>query len=263
MFNKICQQTILWSVISISPMTVLAVEQINSNEEKPKASKSISYQTNNALDDKMKKKLLSEAPKDISSSLLRQALTAPLKTAERHISVDYSLYDATTDLITDEDYDGYYHRFAVTIDVDTLFDHATIYADFYLSYEGGPWIYYASSDHYDIHSDHVDDKFTVETELADGYPTGYYDMRIKLYDSETDEYLLTYDNYDDGSLSAIPLEDSYRDEHAEYEEPYIETEVIVTHGAGSINLLSLLLLCALLVTRQIKNIFCKKQSIEV
>lgn len=251
--TTLTQQFILCSLLSLSSVAALAIDTANTTNDNSKTSKSISYKSNSNLDADAKLKMLKEAPIDINNLTIQNSLASKASTAERHIADDYSLYNATTDLISDMDYDGFYHRFAVTLDVDTLFDHATVYADFYLSYEGGPWIYYASSNHYDIHSDSALDAFTIETELADGYPTGYYDMRIKVYDSNSDEYLLTYDYSDDGSLSYIPLEDSYRDEG--YNDSTIETEIIVTHGAGSINLLSLLFLSILLAIRQMQIIF--------
>ena len=260
MINKSFKHIIIWSIISLIPTTAFAIAQSATSEETVKISKTISYKKNNSLNDKTKKNMLEEAPKDITSSKLQNKLSIGLITTAHHVSFDYSIYDATTDLISDMDYDGFYHRFAVTIDVDTLFNHSNVYADFYLSYEGGPWIYYASSNHYDIHSDSADDAFIIETELADGYPTGYYDMRIKLYDSDSDEYLLTYDYSNDASLLSIPLEDSYRDKG--YNDSSVETEFFVSHGAGSINFLSLFLLCALLVARQINTIFCNKHTHE-
>lgn len=197
-----------------------------------KKSKTISYLKSSAPSNSIKKELMKAAPIDVisqnASLILMDENSSQQQRAQRHD--DHSIYDITTDLIRDDDEDGFYHYFSVTIDADTELSHSFVYADIYLSYEGGPWVYYATTDAYEINYDRYSDAFVVETELADGYPTGFYDLRVKLYDADTDEYLLTYDSYNDYSLSAIPLEDSNRDVYY----GKLVTEVIVSHGGGSI-----------------------------
>ena len=152
---------------------------------------------------------------------------------------EVNVYDASTELISDFDHDGFYHRYSVAIDVDTIFNTSYIYARLYLSYEGGPWNYYASSDNYFIHGDSELDTFVIETELADGYPAGYYDLRIEIYDVETNAWLTSYGPYDDASLYALPLEDSYKDSPHELVYYPVETEVVVTSHGGALSWLSL------------------------
>jgi len=259
MFSTSLKNIILWSFIVANPISALANTAIK-DLDGVKLSKTISFQTTESLSIESRNKRLNTVSVDKTNTLLASSLALNSTAAARHSSFDFSLYDATTDLISDDDFDGFYHRFSVTIDADTAFDHATVYADVYLSYEGGPWIYYASSQNYDIYSDSFNDAFTIETELADGYPTGYYDVQIKLYDALTDDFLLTYDNLDDSSLYAIPLEDSFRDQDDTYFIP-IEAEIIISHGAGSINLPTLLLLFVFLVIFRISRVFFKKASI--
>ncbi len=139
---------------------------------------------------------------------------------------DYTIYDADTRLITDDDLDGFYHHFSLSIDADTLFDHAAVYARVYLSYEGAPWVHYATSDRYPIYADSSSDRFTIETELTDGFATGYYDIRIELFDAASDEWLLSYGPYEDDSLAALPLEDARGDEPVVIVQP-----VVVATGA--------------------------------
>lgn len=147
-----------------------------------------------------------------------------------HYGGDIVIYDAATTLISDFDHDGFYHRFSVAIDADTVYSTSWVFADLYLSYEGGPWNYYASSDQFHIHGDSVEDIYVVETELADGFPPGYYDIRIELFDAETGDLLHIYGPYDDDSLAALPLEDSvYDDEHVT---TGVTTEVIVAGHGG-------------------------------
>ena len=107
----------------------------------------------------------------------------------------------------------------------------------YLSYEGGPWNYYASSDDFHIHGDSELDIYVVETELAEGFPAGYYDIRIELYDAEYGDWLLTYGPYDDDSLSALPLEDSVYDD-VYYSSAYTTEVIVAGHGGISVWLLA-------------------------
>lgn len=166
-----------------------------------------------------------------------------------YTSAEVTLYDAETTLISDFNHDGFYHRFSVTIDADTIYPEAYIFAELYLSYEGGPWNYIAASDSYHIYRDSELDTFTIETELAEGFDPGYYDIRIELYDADSGYRILSYGPYDDPSLSALPLEDRYFDEYAEVIVP-VESEVIVTasghtHGSMGLWFLSLPLVTAL------------------
>ncbi len=156
-----------------------------------------------------------------------------------HYGGDITIYDASTTLISDFDDDGFYHRFSVAIDADTVYSTSWVYAKLYLSYEGGPWNYYASSDDFHIHGDSELDIHVVETELAEGFPAGYYDILIELYDAEFGELLHSYGPYDDDSLSTLPLEDSVYDDG--YYSTGVTTEVIVAgHGGISFWLLACL-----------------------
>jgi len=139
---------------------------------------------------------------------------------------DFIIYDATTELISDLNFDGFYHRFNVSIDVDTVYDVAYIYAKLYLSYEGGPWNHYATSDNFHIYADSELDSFVIETELADGFPTGYYDIRIEVYDADLGDWLISYGPYDNASLSSLPLQDAYIDDSFVISNP-VESDIVV------------------------------------
>lgn len=236
-------------VLLISAMLMassFAVAQDNPAETViEKQSKSISYKNNKQPDKAQKKQLMDEVELDTISPMFQQAFKSDEVQLKHN---DYSLFDASTLLLYDEDGDGYHHEFSVTIDVDTLFEHSVIYADLYLSYQGGPWIYYASSNVMDIYSDEYDDTFSIETKLVNGYPTGYYDMKINVYDAQTDQYLLSYDHHNDDSLYAIPLEDSNRDSYYHY-----ESDLVVSHGTGSNDWLGLLMLFSLLIKFRFKK----------
>ena len=224
-----------------------------------RSSKSISYSENAQPDQQEKNDNLAEKETDVMPSLNQQGyreessmMALQISTAE-HSQHEVILYDASTELISDFDDNGFYHRFSVSIDADTIYDTSYIFARLYLSYEGGPWNQYAVSNNYHIHGDSEQDTFVIETELAEGFPPGYYDIRIEIYDADLGGWLLSYGPYDDNSLSALPLEDSYYDTQYIEDAYATETSVVVAghgHGGLSIGLLILPLLIAL--TRLIK-----------
>lgn len=218
-------------------------------------SKSFSYKSSKAKTPEAKAALKRNAKVFELSPLLEKEFQLPktqnFKT-NHHYDPDYSIYSITTELLSDIDYDGYHHRFSIEIDADTAFEHASVYADIYLSYEDGPWILLASSDEFDLHYDEFHDAFLIESELVDGYPTGHYDAKVVLYDAHNDEWLLSYDSWDDSALYAIPLEDSAND-HDEYfyNEPH--ADVIFSHGVGSFNWLVFPLLFLLMYRAKRSN----------
>jgi hypothetical protein len=231
-------------------------------ESEQRTSKSISYTATAAADEASRQSELDQAEVDSMAALVKEGFreeTAPVGVHVDSIVYvyegDISVYDATTTLISDFDDDGFYHRFSVGIDADTVYSTSYVYAELYLSYEGGPWNYYASSDAFHIHGDSALDVFYVETELAEGFPAGYYDVRIELFDADSGEWLLNYGPYDDSSLSALPLEDSVYDD--DYYSTGYTTEVIVAgHGGMDVWLLTVFALTGVLVR-------CSRRGAEV
>ena len=51
----------------------------------------------------------------------------------------------------------------------------------------------------------------IETELLSGYPTGYYDLLIELFDAWDGSYLASFGPADSSELSFLPLESANRD----------------------------------------------------
>jgi len=256
------------TVLSIAAGTALlfstAAVMAEDNTE-IRSSRSVTFSAQDVPDAETKHVLLKQVELDTFAVLTSEGfrMESTVKSA-LIVSTDYyshgevSVYDASTELISDFDHDGFFHRYSIAIDVDTIFDTSYIYARLYLSYEGGPWNYYASSDNYVIHGDSELDTFVIETELADGYPAGYYDLRIEIYDVETNTWLASYGPYDDSSLYALPLEDSYEDSPHEQDYYPVETEVIVTSHGGA---LSWLLLTLPLLTWIARPYSAKKHSL--
>jgi len=226
----------LWIVLALLSAPLMA------ESEDSRQSTTISFIKNTNPDLTEKNEKLKQAETDVFPGLNKQGFrmestVKALNTVSNTESylVDFIIYDVTTELISDFNFDGFYHRFNLSLDVDTVYDTAYIYAKLYLSYEGGPWNEYATSDNYYIYGESELDSFIIETELADGFPTGYYDIRIEIYDADLDDWLISYGPYDNASLSALPLQDTYIDDSVIISNP-VESEVVVVadvHGGAT------------------------------
>lgn len=242
---------------------LLAISCINiasaSDNETRTSSRSISYSLTDSISQPEKQQQLEKAEPEALFPISKQGYrseTTRLMSSSYYS--DFSIYDTSVELVEDFDYDGFYHHFSVTLDADTLYSNAHVYAELYISYEGGPWSYYASSDVFTIYGDSANDAFVIESELVDGFPAGYYDIRIDLYDADHRTWLFSYGPYEDNSLSALPLEDSYRDSFYDSTSVSYQTDVYV-HGNGAINGWSLLLLAVLVImARQLVSRKSKK-----
>ncbi|MDQ7073747.1 MAG: choice-of-anchor H family protein [Gammaproteobacteria bacterium] len=158
----------------------------------------------------------------------------------------FHVFDAQVYLEVDDDFDGFYHNFSLTFDADVSFGSAPVYAELYLSYEGGPWNHYFTTEVFQINNSSVFDNYEVVTELTDGYLPGHYDLLIDLYDATWDELVTSYSALDDANLLAIPLEDRSYDSPTFYDTGYSS----YSYGSGNLPIGLILLLAALVALRQ-------------
>ncbi|MCG9696114.1 choice-of-anchor H family protein [Shewanella sp. Isolate11] len=158
----------------------------------------------------------------------------------------FYIYQATSRLFEDIDRDGFYQTFSVTFDADVqgyyTGEYAEVYADLYLSRNGGPWELYHTTDIFTIVDDASDDDFEVLTSLHRGYYSDHYDVLIDLYEVGYNDIVATISSDDVDDLYALPLESADRDDY------YVETEVIVS--GSSVTLGSILALLLLLAVRR-------------
>jgi len=164
---------------------------------------------------------LDQAPLEQAAPLERTGSRAALATratpAAHPDGRVFTIFDAQAVLSWDDDDDGFYHRLRVSFDPDVSGDEAWVYARLYLSLEGGPWNHIYTTEVFPINGDASDDAYEVVTRLIDGYPTGYYDVLIELYDADYDLLVLNYGPYEDRDLAVLPLEDSYRDSYEDHD----------------------------------------------
>ncbi len=141
----------------------------------------------------------------------------------------FSIYNAFSTLLDDVDLDGYYQTFSVIFDVDlhsnSTINQADVYAELYISKNGGPWEYYFTSDDFSIYGDSTTDEYEVTTTLHQGYASNEYDILIDIYEVGYSGIVATINADDVNGLYALPLES------AEFDLPY-QVQVIESHGSG-------------------------------
>lgn len=151
---------------------------------------------------------------------------------------DHWIYDADVELYDDFDEDGFYHFLSVRIDADSWRASAWVFAELYLSADGVHWDHYHSTEDFWIGGETGDDEFYVDTELLSGYPKGYYDLLIELYDADSLSFEDEFGPAQSDGLALLPLEDKTQDP--------LPVEVVVVEGEGGGGASSWLLLPALL-----------------
>ncbi|MDO6445903.1 choice-of-anchor H family protein [Colwellia sp. 1_MG-2023] len=160
----------------------------------------------------------------------------------------FNIYDGFSQLIEDYDEDGFYQTFSVTFDADVIdtyhIDQANVYAELYLSKNGGDWIHYYTTDIFTIYGESENDQYEVYTTLNQGYISDNYDVLIDLYEVGYSDIVASYSSDNTNALYALPLESS------NYDPDYVEYHS-ESHGHGGSNsLFSLGFLISLLLIRK-------------
>jgi len=159
----------------------------------------------------LEKRTSEKSPKVVKkqTQLRDENLPNQLKSSEFFFSSAYATMDF------DADGDGYYSEFTVNFDADTNYNHATVYAQLYLSFEGGPWELYYSTNNFQLDDWSSYDDYSVSTILTSGFPPGSYDILVDLYDEYDNTLVATISAYDTYDLAEYYLEDiSYEDSSA-------------------------------------------------
>ncbi|NQY64970.1 MAG: hypothetical protein HRT38_14810 [Alteromonadaceae bacterium] len=137
---------------------------------------------------------------------------------------EFSIFDANSYLLNDNDFDGFYQTFSVTFDADVYnyngSEFVDVYAELYLSKNGGEWLHYFTTDDFIIYSDSSTDDYEVITTLYNGYSSDHYDVLIDLYEVGYSNPVATISSDDTNALFALPLEsvnyDHYEEERHSY-----------------------------------------------
>ncbi|RDV28950.1 hypothetical protein DXV75_00325 [Alteromonas aestuariivivens] len=160
--------------------------------------------------------------------------------------VNFWIYDSWLNYFEDFDldYDGYYSRFSVEFDADTVFARVPVYAVVYLgTHDRFEAIHVSSVFHID--GDDSRDSFVIDSTLVRGFPPRDYEVLIELYDAHTDAQLTSTDGYSDADLAFVSLESQ------NYDTPYTEGPVVIVEEyGGSLMWSSLLILGGLAMWRR-------------
>jgi hypothetical protein len=207
-----------WATPAIfSLLTTTAV--FGASEADVRVSRSIGYnqehQTALSLDSSSTNKhpeLIKEGYRHETAAVNRTLNTTSLRHSNCNCNPqDFSISKANVSLHSDSDFDGYYRGIQLSFDANVYSGRTQVYAEIYLSFEGGPWNHLYTTDRFNLAGNTRLDEYVVETELDSGYPTGYYDILIELYAARSGLFLLDYGPYDNRELSALPLEDWHHD----------------------------------------------------
>ena len=209
---------------------------------------------NEALPDQLLGKALNQTREQVIAQ--KQASAASQLEKSAGFSHSFSIYRAFSELLDDVDGDGYYSTFSVTFDADVdgfgLIERADVYAELYLSRNGGPWLHYFTTDAFTIVNDNESDSYEVVTTLRSGYFADGYDVLIDLYEVGYSDIVASISSDDTNGLYALPLESADRDPRPNTA-PSTQIQISESHGhGGSSSVLVLLTLMALLVARYTK-----------
>ncbi|OUS26677.1 hypothetical protein A9Q98_10190 [Thalassotalea sp. 42_200_T64] len=169
--------------------------------------------------------------------------TSKSKLASKGYFHEFAIYDASSFLFDDLDQDGYYQTFSVVFDADVIsnnpFEPAYVYAELYLSQDGGPWTHYFSTEVFEIIGENIEDEYEVMTTLYEGYQSDEYDVLIDLYEVDYPGIVATFSSDDSDSLYALPLESDDYDH--DYDDDYDDDH----HHGGGISIMAVLSLLLL------------------
>lgn len=171
---------------------------------------------------------------------------------------DYEVFSIDSILYDDYDYDGFYSYYQITLDIDTTFTYANLNADIYLRNRsrGEDWVYEYTTDDFVIRGLSSRDKITISGDLLSGYPSGYYDVLIEIFDADTGELVLSV-GPENHTLSGLELEDQERDGYDDSVAVYTDIS-----GAGSVQWWLIYFLLGLSVINRIRlTCYPKKQSL--
>ncbi|MEL6300729.1 MAG: choice-of-anchor H family protein [Pseudomonadota bacterium] len=156
------------------------------------------------------------------------------------INQDFYVFDAFVNIRDDFDFDGFFTRVELTFDVDTIYNSADVFAVLYLSLEGGPWTEYGSTEDFRIFGTSGGDEYFYDADLVSGFPTGYYDVLIEIYDAFDGRFVAEFGPAESAELFDLPLESISLDGP---NEPVV---VVSNEGGGATGVAGLALLMGLL-----------------
>jgi hypothetical protein len=168
--------------------------------------------------------------------------------------------DVGTLLYIDNDQDGYFSGFSLTIDADTEYSHADVYATIDIERSRGERERLHTTGTFSIYGNSLTDEYRIDIELVRNYPIGDYDLFIDLVDANNHAVVDSVGAYDFSNLSRLPLEsEELDDDPAPFEPatpvhiPVINTDIRVVEYSGANSIWLLLALGIPAIVRRLKN----------
>lgn len=165
-----------------------------------------------------------------------------------------------TSLYVDNDQDGYFSAFSLTIDADTDYSQADVYATIDVQRSGGERETLHTTGTFSIYGNSLSDEYRVDIELVRNYPIGDYDLYINLVDANNHALVDSVGPNDISNLSRLPLESLELDNDpapyttaAPSHTPTINTDIRVVEYSGSSSIWLLLALGIPAINRRLKN----------
>lgn len=166
--------------------------------------------------------------------------------APRHILLfgsDFWISDIGTLLYRDADRDGYFSKFSLTIDADTHYSHAEVYAAIDMQLPQGTRERLHTTGTFNLYGNSLTDEYRIDIELIQNYPIGHYDLFVNLVDAYDHSVLDTVDASEFSNLAGLPLESEDTDHQPETSHPVNpapttpnhNTNIRVTEYSGALN----------------------------
>ncbi len=167
--------------------------------------------------------------------------------------------DVGTWLDVDRDRDGWFSRFAVSIDADVADDddgygygysdnEARVFARLSLTDSRGIERLLYESARFDLYGRNSSDRYRIELDLREAFDQDFYDIVVELYDARSEQLMDVVDARDFRTLENLPLEDAIRDGRVA-DDGYSDSYVAVEY-AGASGPLGLLLATSLTIWRR-------------
>ncbi|MFT5893686.1 MAG: hypothetical protein ACI8VW_000552 [bacterium] len=173
-------------------------------------------------------------------------------------------------LYTDKDQDGYFSGFSLTIDADTDYSQADVYATIDVQRIEGERERLHTTGTFSLYGNSLTDEYRVDIELVRNYLIGDYDLFINLVDANDHTLVDRVGPNDISNLSYLPLESEEFDyEPAPFEPatpmhtPNINKDIRVVEHAGASSTWLLLAMGIPFITRRFKNARLNKIEIQI
>ena len=115
------------------------------------------------------------------------------------VSVGSSVY-------SDADRDGFFSNFSISLDADTVYLDARVYARILLREGDQEYQLFHTSQIFDLRNYSLGDSYRIEGKLVSNYPAAYYDVQVDLFDAYDGSLLDSVDASTHRTLYALPLE---------------------------------------------------------